>query len=164
MSSSQSEHIIAYRPPQKRREESICDVNASFRIEFESNNNKEVVRSAHLVFGGCGSMIKKARKTEETITGESWDNSLLEKALESIPLDLASSPDGATGGNARYQETLSKSYFYKFYITVLGRTTNVSCAEQLSVACGYYIFPCRSGLQIYVNTQMILDISYNTYA
>jgi xanthine dehydrogenase/oxidase len=120
----ESEHIIAYRPPQKRREESICDVNASFRIEFESNNNKEVVRSAHLVFGGCGSMIKKARKTEETITGESWDNSLLEKALESIPLDLASSPDGATGGNARYQETLSKSYFYKFYMTVLGRTTN----------------------------------------
>lgn len=47
-----------------------------------------------------------------------WDNSLLEDACHTLAEDLLVLP-GAPGGREAYRQSLSLSFFFKFYLFVL---------------------------------------------
>ena len=98
-------------------------------VELGAKENKKIVRSSRLVFGGRAPVTKVAKQMQQAIIGMPWDNSLLEEALRLIPLDLPASSD-VPGGMPQYRQTLSMSFFYKFFMTVLGRVaSSVSCGD-----------------------------------
>jgi xanthine dehydrogenase/oxidase len=129
---AQSEHMVAYKQA-RRREDDIAIVNAAFMVGLQEQDNMETVRLARLVFGGRAPFTKSASKTEKAIVGMQWNNSMLEKALQLIPEDLSATSD-VPGGMPEYRQTLSMSFFYKFYMTVLGRVAaNVSVEALLTM-------------------------------
>lgn len=65
-------------------------------------------------------MTKRASTTERSLVGQVWDSQLLERALGTIPRDLPVDSD-VPGGMPEYRQTLTMSFFYKFFTIVSSR-------------------------------------------
>ena len=92
-------------------------MNACFKVALGDGG---VVQSCALVYGGRAPVTKCASTTERSLVGQVWDSRLLELAMETIPRDLPVDSD-VPGGMPEYRQTLSLSFFYKFYTIVSGR-------------------------------------------
>lgn len=101
----------------RRREDDIAVVNACFKVALDEEG---VVQSCSLVYGGRAAVTKRASITEQTIVGQSWGSHLLNRAMEAIPKDFPLESD-VIGGMPEYRQTLTMSFFYKFYVIVAGR-------------------------------------------
>ncbi|XP_067841272.1 xanthine dehydrogenase/oxidase-like [Heptranchias perlo] len=109
------EYFSAFKQAQ-RREDDIAIVNCGLRVAFKEGTN--VVEELGLSYGGMGPTTVSAKKTSEQLLGKKWDKELLQEACALLVAELTLSPS-APGGMVQFRRTLSLSFFFKFYLSVL---------------------------------------------
>ncbi|HVR39829.1 MAG TPA: molybdopterin cofactor-binding domain-containing protein, partial [Thermoanaerobaculia bacterium] len=93
-------------------------VNAGFRVSFEKNGT---VRDATLFYNGLAKLPSRMTKTEALLQGSKWNEATLQRALDSIALEVAAVIIPIPGTNflpPGYRETLTESLFYKYFLHV----------------------------------------------
>ncbi|KAJ8045585.1 Xanthine dehydrogenase/oxidase [Holothuria leucospilota] len=120
-----------------RKEDDIAIVNAGMKVQFVENTN--LVHDITLVFGGMAPTTTMAVKTMAILKGKNWDDNLLEEATKSLHSELALSP-GVPGGMEVYRQSLTFSFFFKFYLKVLNKlnhsNNNDANSNMQEVPCG----------------------------
>ncbi|XP_028905631.1 xanthine dehydrogenase/oxidase-like isoform X2 [Ornithorhynchus anatinus] len=92
------------------------DVTCGMRVLF--NQGTIQVQELEMSFGGLGNRILQAPETSRKQTGRDWDESLLADVCAGLEEELRLAPD-APGGKVEFRRTLTLSFFFKFYLTVL---------------------------------------------
>ncbi len=94
----------------RRREMDISTVAGCFRIDLDPEG---VIRQARLAFGGVALMPLRARKAEEALLGQPWN----EETIRDISSILAGefTPISDVRGSAEYRSKLVTNLFEKFY-------------------------------------------------
>ncbi|XP_077254247.1 xanthine dehydrogenase 1-like [Tasmannia lanceolata] len=100
-----------------RREDDIAIVNAGMRIFLEEKGGEWAVSDASIVYGGVAPVSLSAPGTERFLIGKSWDQELLEGALETLRKDISLRED-APGGMVEFRTSLTLSFFFKFFMWV----------------------------------------------
>ncbi|XP_049867763.1 xanthine dehydrogenase [Pectinophora gossypiella] len=108
------QYVKAYKQA-KRREDDISIVTAAINVEFEDNTN--VIKNLNMAFGGMAPVTKIATKTGESLKGEKWNETMLEKAFSVMVDELPLSPS-APGGNIQFRRALTMSLFLKAYLAI----------------------------------------------
>lgn len=110
-----------------RRDDDIAIVNAGMRVFLEQEDGAWVVSDASLVYGGVAPVSFSASETEAFIKGKIWDQKLLSSVLRSLTKDISLSED-APGGMIEFRQSLSLSFFFKFFVWV-------SCQMEMKHTC-----------------------------
>nr|XP_006811949.1 PREDICTED: xanthine dehydrogenase/oxidase-like [Saccoglossus kowalevskii] len=113
----QDEYFYGYKQS-PRREDDIAIVNAGMRVIFEPGTH--IVREIALSFGGMAPTTVLATKTMKALVGRKWEENMLDDICELLKKDLQLSPS-APGGMIEYRKTLTASFFFKFYLTVMNK-------------------------------------------
>uniref|UniRef100_A0A4W3HK49 Xanthine dehydrogenase n=1 Tax=Callorhinchus milii TaxID=7868 RepID=A0A4W3HK49_CALMI len=109
------EYFSAFKQAQ-RREDDIAIVNCGMRVAFKEGS--DIVEELSLSYGGMAATTISAEKTSQQLAGKKWNEKLLHEALPLLVADLPLSPS-APGGMVQFRRTLTLSFFFKFYLTVL---------------------------------------------
>lgn len=125
--SNKYQYVKAYKQA-KRREDDISIVTAAINVEFENNTN--IIKCINVTFGGMAPVTILATKTSESLKGEKWNETMLEKAFSSLLGDLPLSPS-APGGNIQFRRTLTMSLFLKAYLAIAKEMTKDYINEDL---------------------------------
>uniref|UniRef100_A0A452RIH4 xanthine dehydrogenase n=1 Tax=Ursus americanus TaxID=9643 RepID=A0A452RIH4_URSAM len=117
------EYFSAFKQA-SRREDDIAKVTCGMRVLFQPGTAQ--VKELALCYGGMADRTISALKT----TQNSWNEGLLQAVCAGLAEELHLSPD-APGGMVDFRRTLTLSFFFKFYLTVLqklgkGNVENVS--------------------------------------
>uniref|UniRef100_A0A8C5N0W4 Xanthine dehydrogenase/oxidase n=2 Tax=Leptobrachium leishanense TaxID=445787 RepID=A0A8C5N0W4_9ANUR len=99
-----------------RREDDIAIVTGGMRVLFEAENDR--VQEMQLSFGGMAPITVLAQNTCKELVGREWNESLLQDACQSLAKEMTLTPS-APGGMVEFRQTLTLSFFFKFYLTVL---------------------------------------------
>ena len=94
----------------KRREMDISTVAACFTVDLDKRN---VVRHAHLAYGGVAAMPARAKKTELALLGKVWSEETIENALPMLRTEFT--PISDVRGSADYRSGLVASLLEKFF-------------------------------------------------
>uniref|UniRef100_A0A4W3HJK5 Xanthine dehydrogenase n=1 Tax=Callorhinchus milii TaxID=7868 RepID=A0A4W3HJK5_CALMI len=113
--SRKGEYFSAFKQAQ-RREDDIAIVNCGMRVAFKEGS--DIVEELSLSYGGMAATTISAEKTSQQLAGKKWNEKLLHEALPLLVADLPLSPS-APGGMVQFRRTLTLSFFFKFYLTVL---------------------------------------------
>ncbi|XP_071079367.1 xanthine dehydrogenase/oxidase-like [Haliotis cracherodii] len=98
-----------------RKEDSISIVNAGMRVVFEKDS--DIIKEIHLVYGGMAPTTIMATRTMTSLVGSRWQNDLVTKATSLLAEELQLEP-GVPGGMCEYRQSLTTSFFFKFYLSV----------------------------------------------
>ncbi|XP_067680306.1 xanthine dehydrogenase/oxidase-like [Haliotis asinina] len=98
-----------------RKEDSISIVNAGMRVVFEEDS--DIIKELYLAYGGMAPMTIMATKTMKSLVGSRWQDDLVTKATALLAEELQLDP-GAPGGMCEYRQSLTTSFFFKFYLSV----------------------------------------------
>ncbi|XP_072912174.1 xanthine dehydrogenase/oxidase isoform X2 [Hemitrygon akajei] len=109
------EYFSAFKQAQ-RREDDIAIVNCGMRVAFREGSS--VVEELRLSYGGMGPTTVSAKKTCQELLGKQWNEELLQNACSLLASELIL-PPSAPGGMVQFRRTLSLSFFFKFYLSVL---------------------------------------------
>ncbi|XP_067884000.1 xanthine dehydrogenase/oxidase-like [Heterodontus francisci] len=109
------EYFSAFKQAQ-RREDDIAIVTCGMRVAFKEGT--DVVEELGISYGGMGPTTVSAKKTSEQLLGKNWNKELLQEACSQLATELTLSPS-APGGMVQFRRTLSLSFFFKFYLSVL---------------------------------------------
>ncbi|XP_022080344.1 xanthine dehydrogenase/oxidase-like [Acanthaster planci] len=112
---SEHEYFYGYKQAQ-RREDDIAIVNAGMRVVFKPGTDK--VQDCTLAYGGMAPTTVLATKTMNAIKGRSWSEGLVDAMTPLLVEDLPL-PPGSPGGMEPYRQSLTLSFFFKFYLAVL---------------------------------------------
>ncbi|CAJ0935919.1 unnamed protein product, partial [Mesorhabditis belari] len=112
--SNENEHFYAYKLAQ-RREDDIAIVTGAFRAQM--NPKTQLVDNLSISYGGMDIFTRLALKTAEKLAGKKWDKTLLDLGLNLISEEFTLKPD-VPGGMARFRQTLTLSFFFKFFLQV----------------------------------------------
>uniref|UniRef100_A0A8C0IJE9 Xanthine dehydrogenase/oxidase n=1 Tax=Bubo bubo TaxID=30461 RepID=A0A8C0IJE9_BUBBB len=105
-----------YFPQASRREDDIAIVTCGMRVLFQDGTNR--VEEIKLSYGGMAPTTVLALKTCKELTGRDWNEKLLQDACRLLAGEMDLSPS-APGGMVDFRRTLTLSFFFKFYLTVL---------------------------------------------
>ncbi|KAK2141206.1 hypothetical protein LSH36_1140g00006 [Paralvinella palmiformis] len=111
----QDEYFHSYKQAH-RRDDDIAIVNAAMRVMFEPGT--DVVKELSLAYGGMAPTTVMAKTTMKSLIGKHWNEDLMTASCQLLADDLPLSP-GVPGGSESYRQTLTTSFFFKFYLTVL---------------------------------------------
>ncbi|KAL5567147.1 hypothetical protein UlMin_030311 [Ulmus minor] len=100
-----------------RREDDIALVNAGMRVYLEKKDENWVVSDASIAYGGVAPLTISAKTTKEYLIGKSWNQELLQGALKVLCKDILLK-DGAPGGMVEFRQSLTLSFFFKFFLWV----------------------------------------------
>ncbi|XP_022080496.1 xanthine dehydrogenase/oxidase-like isoform X2 [Acanthaster planci] len=112
---TENEYFYGYKQAQ-RREDDIAIVNAGMRVVFKPGTDK--VQDCTLAYGGMAPTTILAKETMKAIKGRSWNDSLVDAMTPLLVEDLPL-PPGSPGGMEPYRQSLTLSFFFKFYLAVL---------------------------------------------
>ncbi|XP_038073974.1 xanthine dehydrogenase/oxidase-like [Patiria miniata] len=112
---SENEYFYGFKQA-PRREDDIAIVNAGMRVLMKPGTN--VVEDCTLAFGGMAPTSVLASKTMASIKERHWADGLVEAMCPLLAEDLPL-PPGAPGGMEPYRQSLTLSFFFKFYLGVL---------------------------------------------
>ncbi|XP_053917784.1 xanthine dehydrogenase/oxidase isoform X2 [Cuculus canorus] len=117
--SKKGEYFSAFKQA-SRREDDIAIVTCGMRVLFQDGTSQ--VEEIKLSYGGMAPTTVLALKTCQELTGRDWNEKLLQDAccLLAGEMDL---PPSAPGGMVDFRRTLTLSFFFKFYLTVLQKLT-----------------------------------------
>ncbi|KAK2707466.1 xanthine dehydrogenase/oxidase-like isoform X2 [Artemia franciscana] len=110
---SETEYIFAFKQS-KRREDDIAIVNSGMRVSLLVTDNQVHIQDASFVFGGMAPTTVFAKKSAQAIIGKEWNESIMDVVLKTLLEDLPLSPS-APGGMTAYRQSLTLSFFFKFY-------------------------------------------------
>ncbi|XP_030304646.1 xanthine dehydrogenase/oxidase isoform X3 [Calypte anna] len=113
--SKKSEYFSAFKQA-SRREDDIAIVTCGMRVLFQAGTIR--VQEIKLSYGGMAPTTVLALKTCQAITGRDWNEKLLQDVCHLLAgeMDL---PPSVPGGMVDFRRTLTLSFFFKFYLTVL---------------------------------------------
>ncbi|XP_077989770.1 xanthine dehydrogenase/oxidase-like [Glandiceps talaboti] len=121
----EDEYFYGYKQS-PRREDDIAIVNAGMRVLFESGTN--IIKDLALSYGGMAPTTVMAKRTMDALIGRKWNDGLIDSVCEHLAEDLPLSPS-APGGMIEYRRTLTASFFFKFYLSVLDKLNAKEVAE-----------------------------------
>ncbi|XP_054650388.1 xanthine dehydrogenase/oxidase [Dunckerocampus dactyliophorus] len=113
--STRNQFVSAFKQS-PRREDDISIVTAAMSVTFVPGTN--IVEDMKLSYGGMAATTVLAKNTARKLLGRCWEEELLEEASSSLAEELTLDPS-VPGGMVSYRKTLTLSFFYKFYLTVL---------------------------------------------
>nr|XP_033794956.1 xanthine dehydrogenase/oxidase [Geotrypetes seraphini] len=99
-----------------RREDDIAIVTCGMRVKFKDGSHQ--VEDMHLSYGGMAPTTVLAKRTCKELIGREWNEQLLQKACLLLAEEMSLCPE-APGGMVEFRHTLTLSFFFKFYLTVL---------------------------------------------
>ncbi|XP_057599157.1 xanthine dehydrogenase/oxidase isoform X3 [Hippopotamus amphibius kiboko] len=99
-----------------RREDDIAKVTCGMRVLFQPGTLR--VKELALCYGGMADRTISALKTTQKQLSTFWNEKLLQDVCAGLAEELSLSPD-APGGMTEFRRTLTLSFFFKFYLTVL---------------------------------------------
>ncbi|KAI0235297.1 Xanthine dehydrogenase/oxidase [Lamellibrachia satsuma] len=123
----QNEYFYGYKQAH-RREDDIAIVNAGMRVVL--NDEENVIEQLTLSFGGMSPHTVMATNTAEQLIGKKWESDFVPEACDLLAKEL-SLPPGVPGGMESYRNTLSLSFFFKFYLTVQAKRDRKQSATTL---------------------------------
>ncbi|XP_041418513.1 xanthine dehydrogenase/oxidase isoform X2 [Xenopus laevis] len=112
--STKWEYFSAFKQA-SRREDDIAIVTSGMRVLFKPDSHQ--VESIRLSYGGMAPVTVMAKNTCMELAGKYWDDKLLQSACQLLAKEMALSPS-VPGGMVEYRQTLTLSFFFKFYLTV----------------------------------------------
>uniref|UniRef100_A0A5F8GMS9 Xanthine dehydrogenase/oxidase n=1 Tax=Monodelphis domestica TaxID=13616 RepID=A0A5F8GMS9_MONDO len=113
--SRKGEYFSAFKQA-SRREDDIAKVTCGMRVLFKPESDQ--VQELDISFGGMADKTIPALKTTRKQQGRAWNEELLQEVCASLAEELSLEPD-APGGMVEFRRTLTLSFFFKFYLTVL---------------------------------------------
>lgn len=113
--SKEGEYFSAFKQAY-RREDDIAIVTCGMRVLFQHGTSR--VQEVKLSYGGMAPTTILALKTCRELTGRDWNEKLLQDACRLLAGEMDLSPS-APGGMVEFRRTLTLSFFFKFYLTVL---------------------------------------------
>uniref|UniRef100_A0A8B9TVG0 Xanthine dehydrogenase n=1 Tax=Anas platyrhynchos TaxID=8839 RepID=A0A8B9TVG0_ANAPL len=113
--SREGEYFSAFKQAY-RREDDIAIVTCGMRVLFQAGTNR--VEDVKLSYGGMAPTTVLALKTCKELIGRDWNEKLLQDACRLLAGEMDLSPS-APGGMVDFRRTLTLSFFFKFYLTVL---------------------------------------------
>uniref|UniRef100_A0A672V8D2 Xanthine dehydrogenase/oxidase n=1 Tax=Strigops habroptila TaxID=2489341 RepID=A0A672V8D2_STRHB len=113
--SKKGEYFSAFKQA-SRREDDIAIVTCGMRVLFRDGTSQ--VKEIKLSYGGMAPTTVLALKTCQELTGRDWNEKLLQDACHLLAGEMDLSPS-APGGMVDFRRTLTLSFFFKFYLTVL---------------------------------------------
>ncbi|XP_075719550.1 xanthine dehydrogenase/oxidase [Rhinoderma darwinii] len=108
------EYCSAYKQA-SRREDDIAIVTSGMRVVFQPDSHR--VEKIQLSYGGMAPVTVMAKDTCTALAGREWSDHLLQDACRLLAKEMSLSP-GAPGGMVEFRQTLTLSFFFKFYLTV----------------------------------------------
>uniref|UniRef100_A0A8C0FUH7 Xanthine dehydrogenase n=1 Tax=Bubo bubo TaxID=30461 RepID=A0A8C0FUH7_BUBBB len=134
--SKKGEYFSAFKQA-SRREDDIAIVTCGMRVLFQDGTNR--VEEIKLSYGGMAPTTVLALKTCKELTGRDWNEKLLQDACRLLAGEMDLSPS-APGGMVDFRRTLTLSFFFKFYLTVLQKLSKnyngtVSAAREVLQSC-----------------------------
>ncbi|XP_077980210.1 xanthine dehydrogenase/oxidase-like [Glandiceps talaboti] len=113
----QNEFFAGYKVKDQvhRNDKDIAMVNAGMTVLFEDHS--DTIKEISLSFGGTGPTVVLATELSDQMSARKWNNELLEDVLRMLSKDL---PLSSSGGMVEYRRSLLQSFFFKFYLKVLG--------------------------------------------
>lgn len=99
-----------------RREDDTAKVTTGMRVLFQPGTTQ--VKELVLCYGGMADKTISALKTTRKQLSHFWDEKLLQEVCAGLAEELQLAPD-APGGMVEFRRTLTLSFFFKFYLTVL---------------------------------------------
>uniref|UniRef100_H0WGC0 Xanthine dehydrogenase/oxidase n=1 Tax=Otolemur garnettii TaxID=30611 RepID=H0WGC0_OTOGA len=128
--SREGEFFSAFKQA-SRREDDIAKVTSGMRVLFKPGTTE--VEELALCFGGMADRTISAFKTTQKQLSKLWGEELLQEVCAGLAEELHLSPD-APGGMVDFRRTLTLSFFFKFYLTVLkklGKENSENMCSQL---------------------------------
>ncbi|XP_042789247.1 xanthine dehydrogenase/oxidase-like isoform X2 [Panthera leo] len=113
--SREGEYFSAFKQA-SRREDDIAKVTSGMRVLF--NPETAQVKELALCYGGMHDRTVSALKTTRKQIANFWNEELLQNVCAGLAEELSLAPD-APGGMVEFRRTLTLSFFFKFYLTVL---------------------------------------------
>uniref|UniRef100_A0A8C0V931 Xanthine dehydrogenase/oxidase n=1 Tax=Cyanistes caeruleus TaxID=156563 RepID=A0A8C0V931_CYACU len=127
--SKKGEYFSAFKQA-SRREDDIAIVTCGMRVLFKDGTSQ--VEEIKLSYGGMAPTTILALKTCKELTGRGWNDKLLQDACRLLSGEMDLSPS-APGGMVDFRRTLTLSFFFKFYLTVLQKLSKSGTASQLGI-------------------------------
>ncbi|GAB0187485.1 xanthine dehydrogenase/oxidase [Grus japonensis] len=113
--SKKGEYFSAFKQA-SRREDDIAIVTCGMRVLFQDGTKR--IEKIKLSYGGMAPTTVLALKTCQELSGRDWNEKLLQDACRLLAGEMDLSPS-APGGMVDFRRTLTLSFFFKFYLTVL---------------------------------------------
>ncbi|XP_059516200.1 xanthine dehydrogenase/oxidase isoform X2 [Myotis daubentonii] len=113
--SREGEFFSAFKQA-SRRDDDIAKVTCGMRVLFQPGTTQ--VKELALCFGGMADRTISAFKTTRKQLSSFWNEKLLHEVCAGLAEELYLPPD-APGGMVDFRRTLTLSFFFKFYLTVL---------------------------------------------
>ncbi|XP_049922243.1 xanthine dehydrogenase/oxidase [Epinephelus moara] len=113
--SKKTQFVSAFKQS-PRREDDISIVTAAMSVTFTPET--DIVKDLRLSYGGMAPVTVLATQTANRLLGRRWGEELLQEACSSLAEEMTLDPS-APGSMVTYRRTLTLSFFYKFYLTVL---------------------------------------------
>ncbi|XP_070285048.1 xanthine dehydrogenase/oxidase isoform X1 [Myotis yumanensis] len=113
--SREGEFFSAFKQA-SRREDDIAKVTCGMRVLFQPGTTQ--VKELALCYGGMADRTISAFKTTRKQLSNFWNEKLLHEVCAGLAEELYLAPD-APGGMVDFRRTLTLSFFFKFYLTVL---------------------------------------------
>ncbi|KAG9467884.1 hypothetical protein GDO78_014101 [Eleutherodactylus coqui] len=113
--SKEHEYFSAYKQA-SRREDDIAIVTSGMKVVFQPDSHQ--LEEIKLSYGGMAPVTVMAKDTCAALVGREWNEHLLQDACRLLAKEMSLSPS-APGGMVEFRRTLTLSFFFKFYLTVL---------------------------------------------
>ncbi|XP_038627943.1 xanthine dehydrogenase/oxidase-like [Tachyglossus aculeatus] len=120
--SQENEYFSAFKQI-SRHDEDFAKVTCGMRVLFKQDTTQ--VEKLEMSFGGLGDKTLQALETSRKQTGRFWDESLLADVCAGLEEEFRLAPD-ARGGMVEFRRTLTLSFFFKFYLSVLQKLNKCS--------------------------------------
>ena len=114
-------NVLEYVKPFKqarRREDDISIVTSGMRIRLAVQDGKYMIEDLAIAFGGMAPTTIMATKTMDQLIGSEFCAENFKKATE-VLLEEMKLPETVPGSQAAFRMTLTASFLYKFYLSVV---------------------------------------------
>jgi xanthine dehydrogenase small subunit len=109
----------------KRFDQDISAVCAAFALRLDG----DTVASIDIAFGGMAAIPKRATEAEAVLSGNSWDEATVQKAMKALTQDF--SPLTDMRASAAYRQQAAANLLYRFYLET--RSQDALASEAVNV-------------------------------
>ncbi|XP_070430330.1 xanthine dehydrogenase/oxidase isoform X13 [Equus przewalskii] len=109
------------------REDYVAKVTSGMRVLFKPGTTQ--IEELVLCYGGMADRTISALKTTRKQLSKFWNEELLQDVCAGLAEELQLAPD-APGGMIEFRRTLTLSFFFKFYLTVLQKLGKVDSEDK----------------------------------
>jgi xanthine dehydrogenase/oxidase len=138
--------------------------NAAFSLVISAGKELLQIKDAKVVFGGITPGLLVPKDLVDFLKGRSMDQDTLTAALQMI--EKICVPSAAPPSEGRswvevdpvYRTNLCKSYFYKFFLSILNKYAGVPA--RIESAAELYERPVSSGVEVFASDKTLDPVSY----